>query len=427
MLDIEFIKQNKEIVKKAIKDRNLPPISIDSILDLYKERKSIMKEIEDINKRKKEAAEKRDTDTGKMLKERGGIIEKRGKEISQRLTDLLSQVPNIPLPDVPIGKDEEDNVVLKQVGEKKTFSFTPLSHWELGEKMGVIDIKNAAKVCGSRFSYIKGDLVLLQMGIINFALEKVMDTDFIKEVAEENNIKTSYKPFIPVLPPTMILPKFLFGVARLEPREDKFFMEKDNLFLVGSAEHTLASMHAGDIIDEKDLPIRYIGYSSCYRREAGSYGKDTKGILRQHQFDKLEMESFTVPEGSRVEQDLLVGIQENLLKKLELPYQVVFVSTGDMGIPDQRQIDMEVWMPSENKYRETHSADLTGGYQSRRLSIKVKRSEGKKEILHLNDATLFAIGRMFVAILENNQTEDGKVLVPQVLQKYVGKEYISSI
>jgi seryl-tRNA synthetase len=213
-------------------------------------------------------------------------------------------------------------------------------------------------------------------------------------------------------------------MARLEPREDRYYIEADDVFLAGSAEHTIGPMHMDEVLPGEDLPIRYLGYSSSFRREAGSYGKDTKGILRQHQFDKMEMESFTKPEDSLREQDFLVAIQEYMLKKLNLPHQVVLVCTGDMGMPDYRQMDIETWMPGQNVYRETHSADLMTSFQPRRLNTRYKNTDGKTEFVHMNDATLFAMGRMLIAIIENYQQEDGTVVVPEVLRKYMGNTEI---
>ena len=213
-------------------------------------------------------------------------------------------------------------------------------------------------------------------------------------------------------------------MARLDPIDDRFYFEKDDLVLIGSAEHTLGPMYMDTTVPEAELPIRYFAYTPAFRREAGSYGRDTRGILRQHQFDKIEMECFTKPEDGFAEQDFLVAIQEYLLQQLKLPYQVVAVCTGDMGFPDQRQIDIETWMPGQDSYRETHSADYVGGFQARRLNTKIKRANGEVEPVHMNDATALAMGRTLIAILENNQQEDGTVIVPEVLRAYMGKDRI---
>jgi len=242
----------------------------------------------------------------------------------------------------------------------------------------------------------------------------------LQKVAAHARLTIDAKPFTAVVPPVFMRPQVMNRMARLDPIEDRFFFEKDDLILIGSAEHTLGPLHMDETVKEEALPIRYVGYSTAFRREAGSYGKDTKGILRQHQFDKIEMESFTLPEDGLAEQELMVGVQEYLLQQLGLPYQVVLVCTGDMGFPDQRQIDIETWMPGQNTYRETHSADYVGGFQARRLNTRVKRADNSVEHVHMNDATAFAIGRTLIAILENYQNEDGSVTIPEVLRPYMG-------
>jgi len=213
-------------------------------------------------------------------------------------------------------------------------------------------------------------------------------------------------------------------MARLEPREERYHIESDDLCLIGSAEHTMGPMHMDETIAEKRLPLRYVGYSASFRREAGSYGKDVKGILRVHQFDKLEIESFSSPESSVTEQDFIVAIQEYLMQQLGIPYRVVIVATGDMGDPDARQIDIEAWLPGQNKYRETHTSDLMTDYQARRLQTRVKRGDGKTDLVHMNDATVFAMGRTLIAIMENYQREDGSITVPEALKKFVPFEVI---
>lgn len=419
MLDIEFILQNREIVRTAIKNKNGKEVDFDRVEWLYKRRSELLKLIGDINRQKKQVADNRDIEKGKELKVSGAKVEDESREVVKELTSIVSSIPNIPLPDVPVGKDENDNVIIHQWGEKRNFSFTPSPHWEIGKERDLIDNERAAKTSGARFVFLKGKVVQMQFAIIQWVMETLSDEVIIADIVKKNKLQTSTKPFIPVLPPVMVTPSIYFGMARLNPREDKYYLQDEDLYLAGSAEHLLGAMHAEEMFEEKDLPIRYIGYSTSFRREAGSYGKDTKGILRQHQFDKLEMESFTVGEKSKIEQDLLVAIQEYLMQSLSLPYQLVAVCTGDMGGPDLRQIDIETWMPGQGVYRETHSADLMGEYQSRRLGTKVKRDSQEKEFVHMNDATAFAMGRILIAIIENNQQENGEIEVPEVLQKYM--------
>ena len=419
MLDIAFILENKDIVRKAIENKGKEPVDLDRIEALYTKRTELVGAIGENNRQRKEAAAARDAAQGSALKQQLATMEDELRSITKELTDTVAAIPNIPSPDVPIGPDEDSNVVVRQWGEKPAFTFQPKAHWDLGKERGLIDSERAAKVVGSRFTYLKGGLVFLQFALIQWTLATVADEAVLREVITKNELAVPDKPFVPVLPPVMITPEMFFGMARLEPREDRFYIPDDNLFLIGSAEHTLGSMHAGEQFAEAELPLRYIGYSTSFRREAGSYGKDTKGILRQHQFDKLEFQSFTVGEKSKPEQDLLVALQEYLMQRLNLPYQVVAVCTGDMGGPDVRQIDIEAWMPGQDTYRETHSADLMGEYQTRRLGTKVKRDSGEKEFVHTNDATAFALGRTLIAIIENNQQEDGTIAVPEVLQPYM--------
>jgi len=257
---------------------------------------------------------------------------------------------------------------------------------------------------------------------VQFANEKVL-----KKIA--NSVERGYspKPFIPVFPPVLIRPEVFTKMARLShaDKDERYYLEKDDLYLIGSAEHTLGAMHMDETLREECLPLRYIGFSTSFRREAGSYGKDTRGIIRVHQFDKLEMESFTLAENSLKEQNFIVAIQEYLMQQLGLSYQVIMICAGDMGGPDARQIDINAWMPGEGRYRETHTSDMMTDYQTRRLATKVRRKNGATDLAHTNDATAFAIGRMLVAIIENYQTKDGKITVPKVLQKYVGKKVIS--
>ncbi len=424
MLDIQFIIENKEVVKKSIKDRNMKDVDIDNLEMLYKKRIELIKDIDEINRKRKIAANNRNAEEGKRLKEELPEKEEELVKTNKELTELLSVIPNIVSPDMPIGKYESVNKIIRKVGEPRNFSFTPKPNWELGEDLDIIDAQRAAKVTGSRFSYIKGDLVKVQFAILQHVLEKVTDPTFISEIIDKNNLQIKKTPFVPIIPPIMIKPEALNAMGRLEPKEDKFFLQTDNLYLVGSCEHTIGAMHMGESIKEKDLPLRYFGYSTALRREAGSYGRDTRGMLRQHQFDKAEFEIFSTPETSREEHEFLVAIQEYLTSSLELPYQVVANCTGDTALPNYSQKDIEIYMPGQKVYKETHSADYMTGYQARRMNTKVVRKDGKKEILHTNDATAFAMGRILIAIMENNQNEDGTIGVPKVLQKYCGIEKI---
>ncbi len=426
MLDIKFIKDNKDIVAAAIKNKNVKaPIDLDLLIKLSEDRSVLRQKIDEINRARNEAAKTQNIELGKQLKEESAKLEADFTKIDKEYFDILILIPNIPSADTPIGPDESGNKVIRQVGEKRQFDFTPREHFEIGKDLGIIDNEKAGEISGARFTYLKGDLARLQLAVMNFAVSLIADQrNSLKEIIEKNNLAISDKQFNFVIPPTIVKPAVLNRMARLEPREDRYHLAEDDLYLVGSAEHTLGPIHMDEVIKAENLPIRYLGYSTSYRREAGSYGKDTKGILRMHQFDKLEMETFCLPEDSYREQELMVAIQETLLQKLGLPYQVVLVCTGDMGTPDHRQIDIETWMPGQNLYRETHTTDLNTSYQSRRLNTKFKNNEGKTEFVHMIDGTLAAMGRILIAIIENYQQKDGSIKIPDVLVPYMGQEFI---
>jgi len=277
-------------------------------------------------------------------------------------------------------------------------------------------------VSGSRFGYLKHEAPLLEFALVQFVFSRLMNEEFIARVIAGKNLSLSPKPFIPLIPPVMIRPEAFRAMGRLDPgqEEERYFLPKDNLYLVGSAEHTTGPMHMEEIFEEAALPHRHVAFSTCFRREAGSYGKDTRGILRVHQFDKIELFSFSNPHTSNDEHELLLGIQEELMKELKIPYRVIFVCTGDMGWPDAKQYDIEAWFPGQGEYRETHSASNTTDFQARRLGIKYRKSaDGKTELLHMLNATGIAIGRTLIAILENYQQKDGSVKVPSVLLPYM--------
>jgi seryl-tRNA synthetase len=361
-------------------------------------------------------------DEGKQIKielaEREGYF----TAVDGEFTELLKKVPNVPSSDVPVGASEDENVVAKQVGDKPQFGFAPRNHYEIGEQRGWIDKERAAKVAGSRFAYIKGDLVKLQLAIVQFVVNTLSDETVVAEIAKKAGLSVSTTAFTPILPPLMIRTELYDAMDRLEPRDDRYKIEGEDLWLQGSAEHVLGSMHADEIFDESQLPLRYLGYASSFRREAGTYGKDMEGILRMHQFDKLEMESFTTGDDGLNEHLLFVAIQEYLLTQLELPYQVIQKCTADIGKPNARGIDMEVWLPGQDKYRETHTADYMTDYQARRLKTRVRRSSGELELIHTNDATAFALGRIMIALIENGQQEDGTINLPAALQPYLGNK-----
>ena len=437
MLDIKFIRENKEVVQEGAKKKRVE-VDIEKLLSLDDERLKELKEIEDlraeVNKVSNDIVRNQDSalkiqliEEMRSVKEDIKTREEKLKKIIEEWQKVMLKIPNIPSVDTPEGQNETGNQVLRSFGEKPQFTFIPKEHSELGKTLKIIDTETAAEVSGSRYSYLKGDLVIMQFALIQMCLEILTNKETLKKIAEEAKLSIDPSAFLPVIPPVFIRPVVQVKMARYMTPEEHYMFPADDLMLIGSAEHTLGSMHMNKIFEEKDLPIRYAGYSIAFRREAGAAGKDTNGILRQHQFDKLEMEVFSLPENSMQEQNFLVAIQEYVLQTLKLPYRVVAVCTGDMGFPDSRQIDIETWMPGQNKYRETHSADSTGGFQSRRLNTRVRRSDGKIEPVHMNDATVIALGRTLIAIIENYQQADGTIKIPEVLRKYMGgKEFIKN-
>lgn len=424
MLDIKFIIENSAIVEKAMKDKQTEPVDLKRVVELYERRRLLRSEIDELNVRRKNAARERSVELGAQLKNEAASLESELAEVGKELVALVSKIPNLPSADTPVGESEADNKVVRQWGEQRRFGFTPKPHWELGKELDLIDTEQAAEVSGSRFTYLKGDLVRIQFALVNYALSVLGNTETLSVIADEAGVTVDVTPFTPVVPPVFMRTAVMNRMARLHPMDERYVFDKDELVLVGSAEHTLGPLHMDEIIEEKNLPIRYLGYSTAFRREAGAAGKDTRGILRLHQFDKLELETFVLPEKSVQEQDFLVAIQEYFMRKLNIPYQVVLKCTMDQGAPNNRGIDIETWMPGQNTYRETHSSDLMTSYQARRLNTRVRRADGKIEHVHMNDATVFAIGRILIAIMENYQKADGSIRIPDVLQAMVGTDVI---
>lgn len=428
MLDIQFIRENRELVQEKSKQKGYD-VDIEQLLGFDGKRRELLARVENLRRERNELAEatkgQRPSDEqvarGRDIKTQLSDLEHQLNAIEQEFLALLKTVPNMPTEDVPVGASENENVVIKQWGEKPAFDFQPKTHWELAEAKGWIDKERAAKVAGARFAYIKGNLVRLEFALWQFALDKLTDESVIQQIIQENNLQVSSRPFTPVLPPAVAKTDVYEATGRLNKEEQTYRLADDDLWLNASAEHTMAPMYLGEILDESDFPIRYIGYTTAFRREAGTYGKDMEGILRLHQFNKLEMESFNLPEASLVEHLLMVAIQEYLMQQLKLPYQVLLKCTADIGGPNARGVDIEAWLPGQNRYRETHTADYITDYQARRLQTRVRRQDGNVQLVHTNDATAFS-ERPLVAIIENYQTADGRVLIPEVLRPYMGNK-----
>ena len=428
MLDIRFIRDNAARVQEASKQKGYD-VDVAKLLKLDETRRGLMAQTDEVRARRNANADslkgvqgKPDPtliEQGKKIKEELGALESRLNEIDADYLALLKLVPNMPADDVPVGASEDENVEIKVFGDIPQFDFQPKNHYEIAEAKGWLDKERASKVTGARFAYVMGDLVLLQQAVIQFVMSTLTNEAKIQEILTTSGVKTSSKPFIPVLPPLMIRTEPYDQMDRLEPRDDRYKIEGEELWLQGSAEHVLGSMHAGEIFDASQLPMRYLGFATSFRKEAGTYGKDMEGLIRMHQFDKLEMESFTEAKDSLNEHYFFIAVQEYLLQQLKLPYHVLQKCTIDIGKPNARGVDMEVWLPGQGKYRETHTADYMTDYQARRLQTRV-RGESGVELVHTNDATAFALGRCMVAIIENYQTANGDVRIPDVLQPYMG-------
>lgn len=427
MLDIRFIRDNAEMVGENARCKGYD-VDITTLIQLDDKKRELAVKVDELRERRNTNAAKMKggrpeqslIDEGKQIKTELAELEPQLNDIETQVLSLQKTVPNIALGDVPYGASEDDNVVSKTVGEPRNFDFEVKNHYQIAENRDWIDKERAAKVAGSRFAYIKGDLVKLQFAIIQYTLDTLTDESKLAEIAANAGLQISTKPFTPILPPLMIRTELYDAMDRLEPRDDRYKLEGDDLWLQGSAEHVMGSMHAGEVFDESQLPIRYLGYATSFRREAGTYGKDMEGILRMHQFDKLEMESFSTAENGLGEHLLMVAVQEYLLGSLGLPYKVIQKCTADIGKPNARGIDMDTWLPGQDKYRETHTADYMTDYQSRRLQTRVRRNSGELELVHTNDATAFALGRAMIAIIENYQNADGTVTVPEALRGYMG-------
>lgn len=415
MLDIKYIRENPEKVEQAARDKGIE-INIEHVLEIDERHRELTQIVQILREERNKAAKEKDIAAGKRIKVQLEKEEAALNAVRQEYEEWMRRIPNPARPDVKPGKDESENEVVRTYREPTEFSFTPKDHLALGEALDIIDVERAAKVSGARFAYLKNDGVLLELALVQFAIETL-----------------SKEGFIPVIPPVLIKSDVMRGLGYMENGggEDMFKLANDDLYLIGTAEHALVPMHMNEILQSRILPLRYVGFSSAFRREAGSYGKDTRGIIRVHQFDKVEMVSF-VPEGEDdKELEYLLGLEEKFFQALDLPYQVVRMCTGDLGFPAAAKFDIEAWMPSQKKYREVTSVSTVTDFQSRRLNIKYlpagrQGQEGSdKKYAAILNGTAFAVGRTIVALLENNQQADGSVVIPEVLQKYVGKDKIT--
>jgi len=403
MLDIKYLRENLAEVKKAL-DKKHTRFDLDGLLKLDDKRRGLLSEIENLRAQRNRLAKEKDIEGGKKIKKQLEKLEPELKKVEEEFNQLMALMHNIPDKSVPHHK--EGSQIIKKWGEIPKFDFKPKTHEELGKILDIIDTERAAKVSGSRMGYLKNETALLEFALVDYLFEKLIK-----------------RKFTPMVVPVLVRDKAMFGTGFFPTEKIEYYkMAEDDLYLAGTAEVPLCAYHADEVLPESLLPLKYVGFSSCFRREAGSYGKDTYGIFRVHQFDKIEMFVFAHPKNSWQEFEDLQKIVEEILQELGLPYQVVNMSGGDLGAPNAKKYDTEVWLPGQNRYRELTSCSHDTDFQARRLNIKFKpkskEQRVKIEYVHTMNSTAAAIGRTLVAILENYQQKDGTVKIPKVLQKY---------
>ena len=412
MIDIKLLRDNPDVVRASQKGRGEDVTIVDKVLKSDDARRLALNNFETLRAEqntlsKAVASAKGDEknsllENAKALADRVKDADSKRAELEEATKKLVMQISNVLDPAAPIGK-EEDFVVIEHVGTTRTFDFEAKDHVELGKLLGAIDTERGAKVAGSRSYYLTGSGAMLEFALVNFAIASALKAGFT-----------------PVIPPVLVNPSAMEGSGFLgQAAENVYHLEKDELYLVGTSEVPLAAFHMDEILPVEKLPIRYAGYSSCFRREAGTYGKDTRGIIRVHQFDKVEMFSFCHPDQAQEEHKRLLQWEKDFLNAMEIPYRVIDVASGDLGSSANRKFDIEAWIPTQNTYREVTSTSNCTEFQARRLNIRYKDADGTKSVATLN-GTLVAIPRMIVAILENHQNADGTVNIPVALQHFLG-------
>lgn len=416
MLDIKYLRDNLEEAERRLKTRG-GAIDLSGFKALDEKRRKLLSEAEALKAKRNAVSE----EIGKLKREKKDAshlmsemqqetslmkeLDAQAAECEKELEALLLVIPNFPNPSVPIGKDENDNPVVRTWKEPAKFPFTPKEHTEIGEALGIVDFERAGKLSGARFSLLKGAGARLERALINFMLD----------------LHTAEHGYLEVLPPFMVKSDAMQGTGQLPKfAEDLFKIEGWDHYLIPTAEVPVTNIHKDEILDEAALPLYYTAYSPCFRKEAGSYGKDVKGLIRQHQFNKVELVKFSAPETSYEELEKLTNNAEEVLKRLELPYRVITLCTGDMGFSSAKTYDIEVWLPGQGKYREISSCSNFEDFQARRANIRYRPKGGKPKFVHTLNGSGLAVGRTLVAILENYQQEDGSVVVPQALRKYMG-------
>jgi seryl-tRNA synthetase len=416
MIDMKFIRENTEIIRESLKNRN-SSYDLDGLLKADESRRELLQEAETLKKEKNDQSaligkyKREGKDAAKLLEEMGKVSEKI-KELDEKIAKVeeeqnyfLLTIPNKLHETTPIGASEDDNVEVRKWGEPKKFDFTPKPHEELGLELGILDFERGAKLSGSRFTVYKGFAAKMERALINFMLD----------------LHTNEHGYEEMLTPQLVKREAMIGTGQLPKFEDDAYKTTDDMFLIPTAEVTLTNLHREEILAESELPKYYCGFTACFRREAGSHGKDMKGILRQHQFNKVEMVKIVHPENSYNELEKMVNNAETVLQKLNLPYRVLALCSGDTGFGAAKTYDLEVWIPSQNKYREISSCSNTEDFQARRAMIKYRSEEDKKSyFVHTLNGSGLAVGRTLLAIMENYQREDGSIEVPEVLIPYMG-------
>lgn len=425
MLSITYIRNNPDLVKQACINKQLDPKVVDQLLDTDSKRRELQQTVDEKRRQSNENADlikalvqagKKPTpdlvDNGKKIKDELKQIEPELKEIEADFQNLLFQIPNVPASDVPIGRDESGNQVVKQVGELPKFDFTPQSHQVIMENLGILDVDRAVRVGGFRSYFLKGDGLMMEQALLLYALKKLTS-----------------EGFVPMSAPSLVNEKTMWGTGYFPWGQEDHYKTQDEQFLAGTAEVALTAYRQGEILSAKELPLKMVGISPCFRREVGSYGKDTQGVIRVHQFNKVEQVVYTVADEteSRAWHEKMTGYSEGLLQDLGLPYQVLLMCTGDMGAGQRKKYDIETWFPAQEKYRETHSASYFNDFQSRRLNIKYKAQDGTQKYVYTLNNTMAASPRLLAAIVENYQQKDGSVIIPDVLQEFMGKKSIRKV
>lgn len=420
MLDLNFVRDNLDAVRAALASRNFPAESLDKFVELDGERRRVIGDADNINGRRNAVSKEigalmqsgnRDAADAKKaevaaLKEKQSELEHKRDEAEAAMHDLLSGLPNIPADDVPVGPDESANKEIRTWGEPRDFDFEPKDHVDLGEALDILDFERATKIAGSRFAILNGAGARLSRALVNFMLD----------------VHTTEHGYAETLPPFLVNRTALFGTNQLPKFEGDLFHIKDDrgFALIPTAEVPVTNYHSEEILDAADLPKYYVAYTPCFRSEAGSYGRDTRGLIRQHQFEKVELVKLSLPENSDEEHEKLTANAERILQLLGLPYRTVVLSTGDMGFGARKTYDIEVWLPSQQTYREISSCSNCGDFQARRMNTRFRRAGGAKpEFVHTLNGSGLAVGRTWIAILENYQQEDGSILIPEILHQYM--------